>query len=77
MNDVYERLREHLDKLPGGFPATETGVELRILKRLFTAEDAELAQHLILKLEPATVISERAGISVEDAAERLRWLEKD
>lgn len=74
MSDVYERLREHLDKLPGGFPATESGVELRILKRLFTPEDAELAQHLALKLEPAAVIAERAGISTEEAAERLKSL---
>ncbi|MCK7512536.1 MAG: hypothetical protein MZV70_56540 [Desulfobacterales bacterium] len=29
--------------LPAGFPATETGVELRILKRLFTPEEAGLA----------------------------------
>jgi electron transport complex protein RnfB len=74
MKDVYERLREHLDKLPGGFPATESGVELRILKRLFTPEDAELVQHLKLKLEPATVIAERAGLSMENAAERLKSL---
>jgi len=72
MNDVYEGLREHLDKLPGGFPATGSGVELRILGRLFTPEDAELAQHLTLKLEPAIVIAEKAGISAEDAAERLQ-----
>ncbi len=72
MSDVYDRLREHLDKLPGGFPATDSGVELRILKRLFNEEDAELAQHLTLKLEPATVIAERAGLTADDAAERLK-----
>jgi len=32
-----------LDGLPGGFPPTPDGVELRILKRLFTPEQAELA----------------------------------
>ena len=36
MKDVYKRLAEHLDDLPAGFPATDSGVELRILKRLFT-----------------------------------------
>jgi len=41
MIDVYARLREHLDELPAGFPATETGVELRILHRLFTPEEAD------------------------------------
>jgi electron transport complex protein RnfB len=41
--EVYERLARHLDQLPAGFPKTESGVELRILKRLFTEEEAELA----------------------------------
>ena len=40
--DIYQRLAQHLDNLPGGFPPTESGVELRILRRLFTPEEAEL-----------------------------------
>jgi Na+-translocating ferredoxin:NAD+ oxidoreductase subunit B len=72
MDEVYERLREHLDALPGGFPATESGVELRILKRLFTPKEAELAQHLTLKLETAPAIAERAAMGVEKAASMLR-----
>jgi hypothetical protein len=32
--DVYRRLQRHLDELPVGYPATASGVELRILKRL-------------------------------------------
>jgi hypothetical protein len=34
--DIYEKLAEHLDNLPGGFPRTPSGVEIRILRRLFT-----------------------------------------
>ena len=30
--DIYRRLQEHLDKMPVGFPATESGVEIKILK---------------------------------------------
>ncbi|MBW1782438.1 MAG: 4Fe-4S binding protein [Deltaproteobacteria bacterium] len=71
---VYQRLREHLNKLPGGFPATESGVELRILRRLFNEEEAELAQHVSFKVEPATIIAERAGMSVEDAADKLKTM---
>ena len=41
--DVYRRLREHLDVMPVGFPATKSGVELSILRRLFTEEEAEAA----------------------------------
>ncbi|MBW1800017.1 MAG: 4Fe-4S binding protein [Deltaproteobacteria bacterium] len=63
MGDVYQELREHLDRLPGGFPPTETGVEIRILKRLFNPEEAALARHLRPKPEPAAVIAERAEMS--------------
>ena len=41
--DIYHRLAEHLDNLPAGYPATESGVEIRILRRLFTPEEAEVA----------------------------------
>ena len=59
-------MREHLDRLPGGFPSTETGVELRILRRLFNPEEAELAQNLTMKLEPAGVIAERSALTALD-----------
>ena len=69
--DVYQRLAQHLDNLPGGYPATESGVELRILRRLFTPEDAELALHLTLIPEESRVIARRAGITCEEADRRL------
>ena len=74
--DLYRRLAKHLDDLPGGFPETKSGVELRILKRLFTPEDAELALSLTLIAEEAHVIAKRAGITVEDASKRLLEMEK-
>ena len=42
MSDVYQNLAKYLDRLPGGFPATESGVEIRILKHLFSPEEVEL-----------------------------------
>jgi electron transport complex protein RnfB len=69
--DVYQELARHLDDLPGGFPATESGVELRILRRLFTPEEAELVLHLTLLPEPARVIARRAKLSTEEIASRL------
>jgi len=74
--DVYERLAQHLDNLPAGYPRTESGVEMRILQRLFTPEDAELAVHLSLILEEPRVIARRAKIPVEDAARRLEEMDK-
>jgi electron transport complex protein RnfB len=75
-DDLYKRLAKHLDNLPGGFPETDSGVELRILKRLFTPEDAELALSLSLIAEEPRVIAHRANISVEEAATRLDEMEK-
>jgi NAD-dependent dihydropyrimidine dehydrogenase PreA subunit len=69
--DVYTRLAAHLDNLPGGYPPTESGVELRILRRLFTPEEAELALHLSVLPEGVKVISHRAKLSVEEATSRL------
>jgi electron transport complex protein RnfB len=74
--DVYQKLARHLDDLPGGFPPTESGVELRILRRLFTPDDAELALHLSLIPEGAPVIAHRARIAPQEAAQRLEEMVK-
>jgi electron transport complex protein RnfB len=42
MNNVYESLRERLDDFASGYPATESGIEIRILKKMFTPEEAAL-----------------------------------
>jgi Pyruvate/2-oxoacid:ferredoxin oxidoreductase delta subunit len=58
---VYETLREHLDSLPVGFPKTDSGVEIRILKQLFTKEEADLAVQLTILPETAEQIAIRLG----------------
>jgi len=69
--DNYQKLARHLDKLPGGFPPSDSGVELRLLRRLFTPEEAELAVHLTLDREEAKVIADRAGLGLAEAEQRL------
>ena len=44
--EIYRKLQQHLHTLPVGYPATKSGVELRLLKRVFTPEEAKLATHL-------------------------------
>ena len=73
-DDVYKRLARHLDDLPGGYPRTESGVELRILRRLFTVKEAELAAQLSLIPQEASVIARKAGLSSAEAASRLEEL---
>ncbi len=60
MTDVYKKLAAHLDNTPGGFPETQSGVELRILKQLFTPDEAELALCLTMMPQTADVIAGRA-----------------
>jgi ferredoxin len=68
---VYHELARHLDRLPGGFPATPDGVELRILKRLFSESEARLACQLALIPEAAHVIAYRSGLDSDTAAAML------
>lgn len=58
---LYRALRRHLDRMPVPYPATESGVELRILKRLFTPEEAQLALSLSAIPEPASTIHRRVA----------------
>ena len=74
--DIYKKLAKHLDNLPGGFPSTKSGVELRILRRLFTPDEAELALHLSLIPEEPQVIARRAKITPEEAPRRLEEMAK-
>lgn len=59
MTDVYERLAKHLDNLPASYPATDSGVEIRILKQLFTPEEAEAATALTLFPESVDIIAKK------------------
>jgi len=45
--------------MPVGFPATRSGVEIRILERLFSPRDAEIALELSAIPEPAAAIHKR------------------
>ncbi len=51
MAEVYEKLRERLDMFPQGFPKTQSGVELEILKNLFTEEEAKIALSAVKNLK--------------------------
>jgi electron transport complex protein RnfB len=65
--EIYRDLQKHLDKLPIGYPATKSGVEIRILKHLFTPEEAEIATQLSVVAEPIERIHKRikkSGLSI-------------
>jgi NAD-dependent dihydropyrimidine dehydrogenase PreA subunit len=72
--DVYRNLQKHLDTLPIGFPATESGVEIRLLKSLFTPEEAEIATNLSFSFETLESIYDhidKSKMSMEDLEKHL------
>jgi electron transport complex protein RnfB len=62
MDNVYQRLAAKLDRLPHGFPRTESGVELRILAKVFSPEDAAMALDLLPIPETVEGIARRLGL---------------
>jgi len=76
MSDVYVKLRERLDELAVGFPATEKGLEMRILKRLFTEEDATLFIQLSPLLENPKAVAKRLDRDPDELSEKLETMAK-
>jgi NAD-dependent dihydropyrimidine dehydrogenase PreA subunit len=74
--DVYDQLADALDRLPNGFPRTESGIELEILKRIFTLGEAEIARKLGRKMESYIDISTHVGLEPEKAKTTLSGMAK-
>lgn len=66
MEDVYRRLATKLHELPNGFPPTESGVELKILRKIFSPEEAEMALKMRPLPETAEALAERLERSQEE-----------
>jgi Na+-translocating ferredoxin:NAD+ oxidoreductase RNF subunit RnfB len=71
MTDVYKRLAKRLDELPGGYPETESGVERRILEKIFTPEEAEMTLRMRSVPETVEQVAERLGRPVPEMQEIL------
>jgi electron transport complex protein RnfB len=71
-HEIYRKLAQRLDTIPNGFPATESGVELRLLEKMFTPDEAALAVVMRLTPEPAADIAARAGIDPKVAGRMLK-----
>jgi electron transport complex protein RnfB len=76
MTTVYEKLRDRLDMFPQGFARTESGVELEILKRLFSPEEAEIMLHLKPMPEKVADIARKTGKNEKKLGEMLYDMSK-
>ncbi len=76
MEDVYVRLRERLDNLSTGYPTTKSGIELKILRRLFTEKEAGFFLNLQPLPETPEQIATRLNLDVKETAELLENMAK-
>jgi NAD-dependent dihydropyrimidine dehydrogenase PreA subunit len=73
---VYVKLQKHLDNQAVGYPATRSGVEIKILKHIFTPDEAEIACCLNYKFEPLETIFTRAGHLVDSPEQLEKCLDR-
>jgi Pyruvate/2-oxoacid:ferredoxin oxidoreductase delta subunit len=69
--NIYRQLQQKLDFYSMGFPATESGIELKILKYLFSADDARMFLSLSHKLEVPSDIAANLKRPLEEVADQL------
>jgi electron transport complex protein RnfB len=74
--DPYKLLAERLDSLPNGYPPSPDGLELKLLSRIFTPEEADLAALLRLTLEDAKQIATRNGGDPKKTRDMLKSMAK-
>ena len=68
---IYRKVQQQLDQYSIGFPETESGVEIEILKFLFTKEEAELFHQITGEPETPESIATRIGRSEAELTEQL------
>ncbi len=68
----YKQLASLLDALPNRFPLTQSGVEIRLLMKIFSPEEAALACAMTATPEPAAVIAGRAGVDPKEGRDTLK-----
>jgi Na+-translocating ferredoxin:NAD+ oxidoreductase subunit B len=74
MTDPYKLLAAKLNRTPNGFPSTKSGVELRILQKIFSPEDARVALKVPMRPSSAGAIARRLHEPVESAQARLEQM---
>lgn len=70
--NIYRKLAQRLDTIPNGFSATESGVELQLLAKIFTPEEAALASVMRMTYEPAADIAARIDAETKVANRTLK-----
>jgi NAD-dependent dihydropyrimidine dehydrogenase PreA subunit len=70
-DEVYRKLARVLDTIPNGFPETDDQIEIKMLKKIFRPDQAELFCDMRLGFENAEQVAERTGRPLEGLEEKL------
>jgi Pyruvate/2-oxoacid:ferredoxin oxidoreductase delta subunit len=77
--EVYHKLQRYLNSLPVDYPETESGVEIKILKHMFTPQEAEIALKLkSIPQEPSALFRpfKKKGWTLEQLSDKLSKMGK-
>lgn len=74
MPDIYGRLQARLDEMATGYPATPGGAEMRILKQLFSEDDARLFIQMAPNPETADEVALRVHSEYTSIAPQLEGM---
>ncbi|MCD6425854.1 MAG: 4Fe-4S binding protein [Anaerolineales bacterium] len=69
---TYKKMAGKLDTMPHSYPATESGIEIRLLEKIFTPEEALLGAEMFYTKEPASAIAARANVTEKEARRTLK-----
>ncbi len=72
----YRNLQRHLNKMPVGFPSTKSGVEINLLKSIFTPEQAAVSTYLHYKHRNLDEIFESTREFVDSKEDLKRILDE-
>ena len=68
---VYRKLQAQLDQYSMGFPVSKSGIEIKILEKLFSKEDAHIFLQLTPQLETPDAIAPRINMTLKEATSAL------
>jgi len=76
MGDVYEKLRARLDDMATGYPETESKIEIKLLKKIFTEAEADLFLQLMPFLQKPEDVAQRLNRDIDEIAEMMEQMAK-
>ncbi len=68
---VFRKLQQQLDQYSLGFPVSKSGIEIKILEKLFSVEDARIFSQLTPMLETPEQIAPKINMDIEQTTSVL------